>query len=140
MFILNFIPNWFFPLLALLALVVFFISRYIKLAQTQLVHYASIVVFALSLFMIGANFNNNYWLAKVREVEQQLALAQAESAKENTKIVEKIVTKREIVRVQGSDIIKYVDREKVVIDESCKIPEPVIDAHNRAVKLSEDKK
>lgn len=140
MFILNFIPNWFFPLLALVALVVFLISRYIKLPQAQLVHYASIVVFALSLFMCGANFNNEHWLAKVKEVEQQLALAQAESAKENTKIVEKIVTKREVVRVQGSDIIKYVDREKIVIDESCKIPEPVIDAHNRAVKLSEDKK
>lgn len=140
MFILNFIPNWFFPLLALVALIIFIISRYIKLPQAQLVHYASIVIFALSLFMCGANFNNEHWLAKVREVEQQLALAQAESAKENTKIVEKIVTKREIVRVQGSDIIKYVDREKIVIDESCKLPEPVIDAHNRAVKLSEDKK
>jgi hypothetical protein len=140
MFILNFIPNWFFPLLALLALVVFIISRYIKLPQAQLVHYASIVVFSLAVFMCGANFNNEHWLAKVREVEQQLALAQAESAKENTKIVEKIVTKREVVRVQGSDIIKYVDREKIVIDESCKIPEPVIDAHNRAVKLPEDKK
>ena len=140
MFILNFIPNWFFPLLALLALVVFLISRYIKLPQAQLVHYASIVVFALSLFMCGVNFNNEHWLAKVKEVEQQLLQAQAESAKENTKIVEKIVTKREIVRVQGSDIIKYVDREKIVIDESCKIPEPVIDAHNRAVKLPEDKK
>ena len=140
MFILNFIPNWFFPLLATLSLAVFVITKFISLPQVQLLRYISVVVFAGSLFMIGANFNNEHWLAKVKEVEQQLALAQAESAKENTKIVEKIVTKREIVRVQGSDIIKYVDREKIVIDESCKIPEPVIDAHNRAVKLSEDKK
>lgn len=66
MFILNFIPNWFFPLLALVALVVFLISRYIKLPQAQLVHYASIVVFALSLFMSGANFNNEHWLEKLR--------------------------------------------------------------------------
>jgi hypothetical protein len=138
MFILNFIPDWFFPLLATLSLAVFVVSKFISLPQVQLLRYLSVVVFAGSLFMIGANFNNNYWLAKVKEVEQQLALAQAESAKENTKIVEKIVTRREVVRVQGSDIIKYVDREKVVIDETCKIPQPVIDAHNRAVETNKE--
>jgi hypothetical protein len=140
MFILNFIPSWFFPALAILAILIFLISKFIKLPQAQLIHYASIAVFALALFMSGANWNNDYWLAKVKEVEAKLAEAQAESAKENTKIVEKVVTKREIVRVQGSDIIKYVDREKIVIDESCKIPPPVVEAHNRATKPPEDKK
>jgi uncharacterized protein YdiU (UPF0061 family) len=66
MFILNFIPNWFFQLLALVALVVFLISRYIKLAQAQLVNYASIGVFSLAVFMSGANFNNEHWLEKLR--------------------------------------------------------------------------
>ncbi|NBT48006.1 MAG: hypothetical protein EBT07_09360 [Actinobacteria bacterium] len=134
MFILNFIPGWFFPALAATALLVFLISRFIKLPQAQLVHYASIVVFSLSLFMCGANWNNDHWLAKVKEVEAKLAVAEAESAKENTKIVEKVVTRREIVRVQGNEIVKYIDREKLVIDENCKIPEPVVDAHNKAVK------
>jgi hypothetical protein len=134
MFILNFIPGWFFPALAILALLVFLISRFIRLPQAQLVHYLSIIVFAISLFMCGANWNNDYWLAKVKEVEARLAVAEAESAKENTKIVEKVVTRREIVRVQGNEIVKYIDREKLVIDENCKIPEPVVDAHNKAVK------
>lgn len=134
MFILNFIPSWFFPLLAITTLLVFLISRFIKLPQAQLVHYLSIIVFAVSLFMCGANWNNDHWLAKVKEVEAKLAVAEAESTKENTKIVEKVVTRREIVRVQGNEIVKYVDREKLVIDENCKIPEPVVDAHNKAVK------
>lgn len=134
MFILNFIPGWFFPALAILALLVFLISRFIKLPQAQLVHYLSIIVFAISLFMCGANWNNDHWLAKIKEVEAKLAVAEAESARENTKIVEKVVTRREIVRVQGSEIVKYIDREKLVIDENCKIPEPVVDAHNKAVK------
>ena len=141
MFLLNFIPDWFFPALALVSFLLFFITKFLRvIPYSQIVHYASIPVFALSLFMMGANWNNNYWLAKVKEVEAQLAVAQAESAKENTKIVEKVVTKREIVRVQGSDIIKYVDREKIVIDESCKIPTAVVEAHNRAAKSPEDKK
>lgn len=85
MFILNFIPNWFFPLLALLAVVVFFISKYIKLPQAQLVNYASIVVFALAIFITGANWNNEHWLAKLR----------AETAK-----VEQLAKEQEVINQQ----------------------------------------
>lgn len=141
MFLLNFIPDWFFPALALVSFLLFFITKFLRvIPYSQVVHYASIPVFALSLFMMGANWNNNYWLAKVKEVEAQLEVAQAESAKENTKIVEKVVTRREIVRVQGSEVVKYVDREVVKYDDTCKIPDPVVEAHNRAVQPPEDKK
>lgn len=88
--------------------------------------------------MVGANWNNNHWLAKVKEVEAQLAIVQAEAAKENIKIVEKIITRRELVRIQGNELIKYIDREKVVIDENCKLPQPVIDAHNKAVQPNKE--
>ena len=135
MFLLQFLPDWLFPSLAALSLIVFIATKFIRnLPQVQVVHYASVVLLVISLFLTGANWNNNYWLAKVKEVEQQLAVAQAESAKENTKIVEKVVTKRELVRLQGSEVIKYVDREVVKYDENCKIPEPVIEAHNKAAK------
>lgn len=135
MFLLNFIPDWFFPLLATISLALFLVTKYLRaVPYSQVVHYLCIPVFTLSLFFIGANWNNNYWLAKVKEVEAKLAVAEAESAKENTKIVEKIVTKRELVRVQGNEIIKYVDREVVKYDQNCQIPEPVVEAHNKAVK------
>jgi len=135
MFLLQFLPDWLFPSLAALSLIVFIATKFIRnLPQVQLLHYASVVLLVISLFLTGANWNNNYWLAKVKEVEQQLAVAQAESAKENTKIVEKVVTKRELVRLQGSEVIKYVDREVVKYDENCKIPEPVVEAHNKAAK------
>lgn len=141
MFLLNFIPDWFFPLVAALSITLFFVTKFLKIIPySQLVHYACVPVFAVSLFLIGANWNNNYWLEKVKEVEQQLAVAQAESAKENTRIVEKVVTKREIVRIQGNEVTKYVDREVVKYDDSCKIPEPVVKAHNQAVKSPEDNK
>lgn len=135
MFLLQFLPDWLFPSLAAFSFIVFIATKFIRnLPQVQLLHYGSIVLLVISLFLTGANWNNNYWLAKVKEVEQQLAVAQAESAKENTKIVEKVVTKRELVRLQGSEVIKYVDREVVKYDENCKIPEPVVEAHNKAAK------
>lgn len=140
MFILNFIPDWFFPVLALLSILLFFVTKFLRIIPySQVVHYLCIPVLALSLFLTGANWNNNSWLAKVQEVEAKLAIAEAASAQENTKIVEKVVTKRELVRVQGNEIIKYVDREVIKHDNSCKIPESVVDAHNRATKPPEDK-
>jgi len=141
MFLLNFIPDWFFPVLSLVSFLLFFITKFLRIIPySQIVHYTTIPVFALSLFMTGANWNNNHWLAKVKEVEAQLAVAQAESTKENTKIVEKVVTKREIVRIQGNEVVKYIDREVVKYDDTCKIPDPVVEAHNRAAKSPEDKK
>ena len=136
MFLLNFIPDWFFPLLAAASLLLFFISKFFAhlIPKAQLVHYATIPLLVASLFFIGANWNNNYWLARVKEVEAKLAVAEAESAKENTKIVERVVTKRELVRVQGNEIVKYVDREVVKYDENCKVPDPVVEAHNKAAK------
>ena len=65
-----------------------------------------------------------------------------QSAKENIKIVEKVVKKIEIVRVQGNEVIKYVDREVVKYDTKfapggiCELPKEFFIAHNNAAKDS----
>ena len=82
--------------------------------------------------MSGAISNDDSWKLKVAELEKKVAEAQAESAKENTKIVEKVVVKREYYRERGNDIIKYIDREIVKYDESCKVPKEFVEAHNKA--------
>jgi hypothetical protein len=70
----------------------------------------------------------------------KLAKAEAESQKENVKIVEKIVTKTQIVKERGADIIRYVDREVVKYDTKfapggvCEIPNEFIKAHNDAAE------
>lgn len=83
--------------------------------------------------MSGAISNDQAWKLKVSELEKKIAEAQVESAKENTKIVEKVVVKREYYKERGNDIIQYVDREVVKYDESCKIPKEFVEAHNKAV-------
>ena len=52
--------------------------------------------------------------------------------KENIKLVEKVVTKTQVVKQRGEDIIKYVDKEIVKYDNTCVIPKEFIEAHNRA--------
>ena len=65
-----------------------------------------------------------------------------ESAKENVKIVEKVVKKLEIVRIQGAEVIKYVDREVIKYDTKfepggiCELPKEFFIAHNNAAKDS----
>ena len=92
--------------------------------------------------MAGAISDNESWLAKVKDVEAKVAEVQVQSAKENIKIVEKVVKKLEIVRVQGNEVIKYVDREVVKYDTKfapggiCELPKEFFIAHNNAAKDS----
>jgi translation elongation factor EF-Tu-like GTPase len=90
--------------------------------------------------MMGGVANQERWEAKVKELEVKLAKAEAESQKENVKIVEKIVTKTQIVKERGADIIRYVDREVIKYDTKfapggvCEIPKEFIKAHNDAAE------
>ena len=71
---------------------------------------------------------------KVSALNSQLvdAQTQVESAKNNVKIVTKVVTKREYYKLKGNDIVQYVDREVVKYDNTCPIPREFVDAVNKA--------
>jgi hypothetical protein len=74
------------------------------------------------------------WQAKVKELEAKIVLAEAQSAQENTKIVEKVVKKTEVIKQRGADIVKYVDREVVKYNNQCVIPKEFVKAHNDAAE------
>jgi len=90
--------------------------------------------------MEGAMLNEQTWKLRVAEVSQQIKEAEVQSAKENTKIVEKIVVKKEYIKTRGKDIIKYIDKEIVKYDTKfapggvCEIPKEFIKAHNDAAQ------
>ena len=52
---------------------------------------ASLFVFALGVYLEGAMADNNEWLAKVKELESRVAIAEEKSKTENVKVEEKIV-------------------------------------------------
>jgi hypothetical protein len=68
----------------------FFVTRFFAhlVPQARVVHYTTIPVFALTVFFMGANWNNNYWQAKLAEetakVEQ--AAKQQELANQELKV------------------------------------------------------
>jgi hypothetical protein len=106
----------------------------------------SIIAIVIGTYMAGAISNEESWLAKVKDVEAKVAEVQVQSAKENIKIVEKVVKKIEVVRVQGNEVIKYVDREVVKYDTKfapggiCELPKEFFIAHNDAAKERRDVK
>jgi len=149
MWILHFLPDavilWFCNILLLVGVVLtiagFFAHRIPLVWQYQL----PFKVLGIALLTLGVYFRGGYaveqqWRERVAEVEAKLRVAEAESARENVKIVERVVKKTEYITRRGQDIIQYVDREIVKYDTKfapggiCEIPREFIQAHNRAAE------
>jgi hypothetical protein len=145
MWILNFLPDWIFYVIffaGLLGLLASFVMKFIPFVYMYRtpIQLCSIIAIAVGTYMAGAISEKEAWEARVKEMEAKVAAAEVESAKENIKIVEKVVTKTQIVRTRGQDIVKYVDREIVKYDTKfapggvCEIPKEFIKAHNDAAE------
>ena len=135
MWILQFLPNWIFYLTLFTGIAAFVVTKFVKiLPNAQLIQAASVVVVAVSVYMIGAISNNDAWLAKIKDLEAKVAAAEAKSATANTEIVEKTVVKTQIVKQRGQDIVKYIDREVVKFDANCAIPKEFVATHNQAAE------
>jgi flagellar biosynthesis component FlhA len=145
MFILSILPDWVFHTICLagvLGIIAGFLLAFIPVVNKYKlpIQVISLLMFAFGLYMEGAMSNEQAWQLRVKEVETKLAKAEAESAKENTKIVTKIITQKEYIQTRGRDIIQYVDKEIVKYDSKfaiggvCEIPKEFIKAHNDAAQ------
>ena len=125
----------------LLTVTAFFIRRIPVINQYRI----PAQVLGIALLVMGVYWRGGYaiemeWRERVAEVEARVAAAEAKSAEENVKIVTKVVTKTQVIRTRGADIVKYVDREIVRYDEKfakggiCEIPQEFIKAHNSAAE------
>jgi hypothetical protein len=98
------------------------------------------IALTLGIFLEGGLNNEKVWQARVKEVEAKLAIAEQQSKEENVKIVNKVVTKTQIIRTRGNDIVKYIDREIIKYDTKfapggqCEIPKEFIKSHNDAAQ------
>jgi hypothetical protein len=145
MWILSWLPNWIFYgifFAGLLGLLATYVMKFIPLVNVYRtpIQAISILAIAIGTYMSGAISNEESWQAKVKEMESKVAAAEVKSAKENIKIVEKLVTKTEYITRRGQDIIQYVDREIVKYDTKfapggvCEIPKEFIKALNDAAE------
>lgn len=141
MWILQWLPWWLFYVVLALGLFGLVVTYLLKFIPLPIIHVyktplqiVSIILVVIGVYMLGSIANERAWQARIKELEVKLAQAEAEGAKENIKIVEKVVVQQKIVRERGQNIVQYVDREVVKYDTKCEIPQPFVDAHNRAAE------
>ena len=148
--ILTLLPVWIIHTvlgLGVLGLLVAFFVQRIPFVKTYgyLIKIVSSILLVLGLFLQGALAYKESTALAVAKLEARLAKAEAQGAKVNTEIVEKIVKDTEVIRVKGKTITEYVDREVIKYENKCPLPVEVIRAHNAAAtmdpsKLEGDKK
>ena len=151
MWILQLLPDtlilWFCNILLLVGLVLtlagFFIHRLPFLYQYQL----PFKVLGIALLTLGVYFRGGYaveseWRERVTELEAKLKTAEVESAKVNTVIQDRVVTKTQVIREKADTLIQYVDREifkdREIVKEvnTCPVPQEAIDVHNEAARMN----
>ncbi len=145
MWILKFLPDWFLHLSLIASVLAVLIGTllgnlsFVKQYALPLKVIGGIVL-VLSLFLEGALHDNKVWEARVLEVEAKLAKAEAEAAKQNSKLTDKVATKQQQVREKTIVVKQYIDREVTKYDTKfmpggiCEIPREFIKSHNDAAE------
>jgi hypothetical protein len=135
MWLFNLVPQSLFYLLFLAAGTGYCVSLFLPatILQKQ-VKIASIATLAISVYLLGMLYVNNWWKLKAEALQAQVAELEAKSSETNTVIKNRLVTRTETIRVRGDDIVKYVDLEVTKYDAGCIIPPEFVDAHNRAAE------
>jgi len=143
MWILHFLPDsiilWFCNCLLFTGVVAtaagFVAHRIPVLWQYQLgFKLAGIALLVLGVYFRGGLAVETEWRQRVAEVEAKLAIAEKASAEANNKISTRAQQRTAQVRERTQYIRQYVDREVVKYDAQCTIPQPFVQAHNRAAE------
>ena len=97
-------------------------------------------ILGIALLAAGVYFRGGYgvemaWRERVAEVEAQLEEAKKESAKVNTVVETRVVTKTKIIKQQGETIIQQVDK-LIPVEKDCVVPKEAIDVHNEAARMN----
>jgi len=151
MWIFDFTPDYLWHLIfaaGFFGTLIGFVFSFIPLIKQYLVpvRIVSLLLLLFGIFMEGSLWNNNIWEAKIKELELKVAQAETKALEANNQIQEKVVTKTQIVKQKGDDIIRYVDREVVKKEEiikyieNCPVPKEVVDSHNAAAALNDTAK
>lgn len=113
MWVLDWLPFWIFHLAVVLGIAGIIVSIAFKFVPfisqyTLPLQIISIIVLVFGVYMEGGISNQEKWEAKVAEVKLEMAKKETASAEVTTKVITKYITKLEVVKEKGNDIIKQV--------------------------------
>ena len=143
MWILHFLPDSiilaFCNILLLAGIVLtitgFFAHRIPFVSQYQLpFKIGGIALLVLGVYFRGGLAVEAEWRERVAAVEARLAEAEKASANANQQIETRTQQQVTKIRQRMTYVRQYVDREVVKYNDQCSIPQPFVDAHNRAAE------
>jgi hypothetical protein len=92
------------------------------------------VLVIAGVFFYGSYDTEETWRGRVAEAEAQVARTEAASKKANDKIEARSQERVRMIYKNATVVRQYIDREVVRYDDSCKIPDVVVNAHNAAAR------
>ena len=147
MWILHLLPDsliaWIVNTILIAGAVITAIGFFVKFIPFVNTYRTPVQIAGILLLTVGVYFQGGYstemaWRERVREVEAKVAEAEKKSEETNVEVVTKFVTRTQVVREKGQDIMNYIDREVVKNQEvirfveNCPIPEVIVNTHNAA--------
>lgn len=149
MWLLHFLPDAFLAFVVNAVLIVgivatvvtcFLLKYLIRMIPALAPHIFIAQVVSVATLLVGVYFRGGYsaemqWRERVAEVEAQLEQAKQESAKVNTVVETKVVTKTKIVKEKADTLIEYVDRE-IIKEADCRLSQEAIEVHNEAARMN----
>lgn len=141
---LDFIPNWFWSMLFYFGIFLLLASYLLKVlpfvsGNRLPLQIIGFIFFSIGLYFQGIFANEEKWQAKIRILEERLALAKEESATTNTVIETKYIERIKEIEGATKFITEYIDREVVRTEEvikfveNCPIPQKIIETHNMGI-------
>ena len=142
---INLIPDVFWTLLlwaGVLTIVASYLLGKIPFVQQYKIplRVGGVVAVLIGVYFYGVIANEAKWQAKIKELEEKVAVAEAKSTETNTVVKTEIVEKVKVIKQKAEKQIEYVDRviekDKEIIKyvENCPVPKSIIDQINEAAK------
>lgn len=145
MWILKWLPDFVFYailLAGLAGIAASFVLKFIPFVSTYRIPilWASGIMTAFGLYMAGAIGDNNAWLARVADLEKQVAVAEAKSAAANTELTSKIAQKDREIAAKSAELKNRVAQNAAAMDAQCTVSSSTISILNDAATRTGDKK
>ena len=143
MWFLSFVPDSWLNLAVLSILgagvLIYVLSYFVAFIPTLIPAKEPIRIIGTLLVVAGVYFYGSYdtemsWRGKMAEQATAIEKAQEQSKSANAKIENDAKERVKVIYKNATIVKQYIDREIVKYDETCKIPDEVVKAHNAAAK------
>lgn len=142
---INLIPDIFWTLLlwagVLSVLASYLLGKIAFVSQYRIpLRVGGVVAVLIGVYFYGVIANETKWQARIKELEEKVAVAEAKSTETNTVVKTEVVEKVKVIKQKAEKQIEYVDRviekDKEIIKyiENCPVPKSIIDQINEAAK------